>query len=279
VTLLYLNPIWLAGSAHGYDTWDYQQVDPAFGTEAVLRQLLDQAHARGMKVIWDFVPNHVGIGFGPFQDAVTKGTASSSWGWFTFKVPAAQVQPGNGSHYDGWWGLGSLPVLNTSRPDVMTHLMDAVRKWTRFGFDGIRVDVPNEIKNRQEFFRLFRQTAKGIDPEFAERVFEQIRGFGEYGFPESHAASFALLVYVSAWLKCHHPAAFTAALLASQPMGFYAPAQLVRDARQHGVRVLAVDVNASDWHAGVCGRDGEAAGGGSGRSGPLPGVAVARGLF
>jgi glycosidase len=165
VTLLYLNPIWLAGSAHGYDTWDYQQVDPAFGTEAVLRQLLDQAHARGMKVIWDFVPNHVGIGFGPFQDAVTKGTASSSWGWFTFKVPAAQVQPGNGSHYDGWWGLGSLPVLNTSRPDVMTHLMDAVRKWTRFGFDGIRVDVPNEIKNRQEFFRLFRQTAKGIDPD------------------------------------------------------------------------------------------------------------------
>lgn len=164
VTLLYLNPIWLAGSAHGYDTWDYQQVDPAFGTEAVLRRLLDQAHARGMKVIWDFVPNHVGIGFGPFQDAVTKGTASSSWGWFTFKVPAAQVQPGNGSHYDGWWGLGSLPVLNTTRPDVMAHLMDAVRKWTRFGFDGIRVDVPNEIKNRQEFFRLFRQTAKGIDP-------------------------------------------------------------------------------------------------------------------
>ena len=164
VTLLYLNPIWLAGSAHGYDTWDYQQVDPAFGTEAVLRQLLDQAHARGMKVIWDFVPNHVGIGFAPFQDAVTKGTASSSWGWFTFKVPAAQVQPGNGSHYDGWWGLGSLPVLNTSRPDVMAHLMDAVRKWTRFGFDGIRVDVPNEIRNRQEFFRLFRQTAKGIDP-------------------------------------------------------------------------------------------------------------------
>jgi error-prone DNA polymerase len=110
-------------------------------------------------------------------------------------------------------------------------------------------------------------TSRGLAAEFAEQVFAQIRGFGEYGFPESHAASFALLVYVSAWLKCHHPAAFTAALLASQPMGFYAPAQLVRDARQHGVRVLAVDVNASDWHAGVCGRDGEAAGGGSGRSG------------
>jgi len=96
-------------------------------------------------------------------------------------------------------------------------------------------------------------TSRGLSAEFAEQVFAQIRGFGEYGFPESHAASFALLVYVSAWLKRHHPAAFTAALLASQPMGFYAPAQLVRDARQHGVRVLTVDVNASAWHAGVCG--------------------------
>ena len=93
--------------------------------------------------------------------------------------------------------------------------------------------------------------ARGLSEEFAEQVFRQIRGFGEYGFPESHATSFALLVYVSAWLKRHHPAAFTAALLGSQPMGFYAPAQLVRDARAHGVRVLPVDVNASGWHAGV----------------------------
>jgi len=91
--------------------------------------------------------------------------------------------------------------------------------------------------------------ARGLSRQFAEQVFTQIRGFGEYGFPESHAASFALLVYVSAWLKCHHPAAFTAALLGSQPMGFYAPAQLVRDARAHGVTVLPADVNASRWHA------------------------------
>jgi len=93
--------------------------------------------------------------------------------------------------------------------------------------------------------------ARGLSQEFAEQVFVQIRGFGEYGFPESHAASFALLVYVSAWLKCHHPAAFTAALLGSQPMGFYAPAQLVRDARAHGVKVLSVDVNRSRWHASL----------------------------
>ena len=89
--------------------------------------------------------------------------------------------------------------------------------------------------------------AKGLSAEFAERVFLQIRGFGEYGFPESHAASFALLAYASAWLKCHHPAAFCAALLNSQPMGFYAPAQLVGDARRHGVEVLPPDVNFSDW--------------------------------
>jgi error-prone DNA polymerase len=87
----------------------------------------------------------------------------------------------------------------------------------------------------------------GLSREFAEQLFQQIRGFGEYGFPESHAASFALLVYVSAWLKFHYPAAYTAALLNSQPMGFYAPSQLVRDARQHGVPVLPVDVNHSDW--------------------------------
>ena len=89
--------------------------------------------------------------------------------------------------------------------------------------------------------------AGGLPTEFTDHIFEQIRGFGQYGFPESHAASFALLAYVSAWLKHHHPAAFAAALLNSQPMGFYAPAQIVRDAQQHGVKVRAVDVNHSDW--------------------------------
>jgi error-prone DNA polymerase len=92
-----------------------------------------------------------------------------------------------------------------------------------------------------------RMVARGYDRDFAQRCFNQIRGFGEYGFPESHAASFAQLVYVSSWLKCHYPAAFAAALLNSQPMGFYAPAQIVRDAAEHGVRVLPVDVNASLW--------------------------------
>jgi error-prone DNA polymerase len=89
--------------------------------------------------------------------------------------------------------------------------------------------------------------ANGYDREFAERCFHQIEGFGEYGFPESHAASFALLVYDSCWMKCRYPDVFVAAMLNAQPLGFYAPAQLVRDAREHGVEVREVDVNLSDW--------------------------------
>ena len=88
---------------------------------------------------------------------------------------------------------------------------------------------------------------KGYDPEFADAIFKQICGFGEYGFPESHAYSFALLAYVSLWMKCHEPAIFLAALINSQPMGFYAPSQLVQDARRHGVEVRPIDVSASDW--------------------------------
>src|SRR5581483_9434602 len=89
--------------------------------------------------------------------------------------------------------------------------------------------------------------ARGYDREFAEHCFHQIEGFGEYGFPESHAASFALLVYASAWIKCHYPDVFCTALLNAQPMGFYAPAQIVRDAERHGVTVRPVDVNFSEW--------------------------------
>ena len=102
------------------------------------------------------------------------------------------------------------------------------------------------IQNYRDMF-IGRMVERGYLPEFAERCFRQIEGFGEYGFPESHAASFALLVYASAWVKCHYPAVFACALLNSQPMGFYAPAQIVRDARDHGVEVLPVCINASQW--------------------------------
>ncbi len=103
----------------------------------------------------------------------------------------------------------------------------------------------NVSEFRTRFMRGMREN--GYDADFAERCFSQIEGFGSYGFPESHAASFALLVYASSWLKCHHPGIFACALLNSQPMGFYAPAQIVRDAREHGVEVRPVDINASTW--------------------------------
>jgi error-prone DNA polymerase len=93
--------------------------------------------------------------------------------------------------------------------------------------------------------------ARGYEQAFAERCFKQIEGFGSYGFPESHALAFARLVYVSAWIKCHQPAVFACALLNSQPMGFYAPAQIVRDACEHGVEILPLDVNASSWDHGL----------------------------
>ena len=115
-----------------------------------------------------------------------------------------------------------------------------------------------------------RMTAKGIAPEFAERVFDQIRGFGEYGFPESHAASFALIAYATSWLRCRYPDVFTCALLNAQPMGFYAPATLVDDARRRGIDVRPVDVVRSDWYCtleprGEAGASPQAAPGGAGR--------------
>ncbi len=104
------------------------------------------------------------------------------------------------------------------------------------------------IHNFRDQF-IGNMTARGYEREFAENSFKQIEGFGEYGFPESHAAAFAQLVYVSAWIKHFHPAAFGCALLNAQPMGFYAPAEIVRDAREHGVEVRPVDVSHSDWHS------------------------------
>ena len=134
-------------------------------------------------------------------------------------------------------------------PGEADALRRAMAAWRRPGLiDGFRDKL------------IEGMVANGYSRDFAGRCFKQILGFGEYGFPESHAASFALLVYVSAWLKRHTPAAFTCALLNSQPMGFYAPAQLVRDAREHGVRVRPIDVNHSHWDCTLEDDDGSGAG-------------------
>jgi len=125
-------------------------------------------------------------------------------------------------------------------PGEADQLRRAMAAWKRKG----------GMNNYQE--RIVSAMVKnGYDKEFADAIFSQIEGFGEYGFPESHAASFALLTYASSWLKCHEPAAFLCALLNSQPMGFYSPSQLVQDARRHGVPVLPVDVAVSGWEAAL----------------------------
>ncbi|MEO1584334.1 MAG: error-prone DNA polymerase [Planctomycetota bacterium] len=118
--------------------------------------------------------------------------------------------------------------------------------------DGLRRSMAAWKRKGNAIYRYGQQLIdgmleRGYDRDFAERCFEQIKGFSEYGFPESHAASFAILVYVSCWLKKHHPAAFAAALINSQPMGFYAPAQIIRDAQDHGIEALPIDVNRSRW--------------------------------
>ena len=121
-------------------------------------------------------------------------------------------------------------------PGEADHLRRSMAAWKRRGGLGHFEDkLVNGMRER------------GYDETFARQIFQQILGFGEYGFPESHSASFALLVYVSAWLKCHEPAAFTCALLNSQPMGFYSASQLVQDAQRHGVVIQPVDINHSDW--------------------------------
>ncbi len=121
-------------------------------------------------------------------------------------------------------------------PGEADQLRRAMAAWKRRGgLEPYRIKLMNGMQQR------------GYSSDFFERLYKQILGFGEYGFPESHAASFALLTYVSSWLKCHEPAIFCAALINSQPMGFYRPAQLVRDAQDHGVEVAPVDINRSDW--------------------------------
>ncbi len=121
-------------------------------------------------------------------------------------------------------------------PDEANQLRRAMATFRRVG-----------TINQMEQKMVDGMVRRGYERSFAENCFNQIKGFGEYGFPESHAASFAILVYISSWIKCYHPAAFAAALLNSQPMGFYAPAQIVRDAGEHGVEIRAADINFSEW--------------------------------
>ncbi len=163
VKMIYFNPIFLSGSVHGYDTYDYFTIDPKFGNETVLRALLDEAHRRGMKVIFDFVPNHVGIGFWAFQDVYRKGPESPYWNWFIIKKWPFKL--GDGTAYECWWSFGSLPKLNHTNPEVKQYLFNVALHWLEFGFDGLRIDVPLNVLDADNFYRELRTLIKQRYPD------------------------------------------------------------------------------------------------------------------
>jgi glycosidase len=163
VTLIYLNPIFLAGSAHGYDIYDHYRLDPQFGTEEDLKTLLEEAHKRGIRVIFDFVPNHSGIGHWAFLDVASRGKESPYWNWYFIKRWPFNL--GDGNAYLGWWGIGSLPKLNTVNPEVKEYLIGAALYWLDFGFDGLRIDAPTELINSKEFFSELRKAVKEKYPD------------------------------------------------------------------------------------------------------------------
>ncbi|MEM1667666.1 MAG: glycoside hydrolase family 13 protein [Thermofilaceae archaeon] len=162
VGLLYITPIFLCGSTHCYDTFDHYKLHPRFGTLDDLRELLEEAHRRNIKVVFDFVPGHVGLGHWAFQDVVVKGPNSTYWNWFTvYRWP---FTPGDGRAYRCWWNLGHLPQLNTTVPEVKEHLINAVLHWLELGFDGVRIDTPLDLLNPREFFEELHRAVKSRFP-------------------------------------------------------------------------------------------------------------------
>lgn len=167
INALYLNPIFSAASNHRYNAYDFLKVDPLLGGDAALRELLDEAHRRGMKVVLDGVFNHTGRGFWAFHHILENGGNSPYIDWFTVQdwplhpYPESLEIPLN---YSAWWNNASLPKLNTNNPGVRDYIMHVTRYWLEFGADGWRLDVPMEIDD-DGFWREFRQVVKSTNPE------------------------------------------------------------------------------------------------------------------
>lgn len=163
VNLLYINPLFESGSAHGYDTYDYMSPSKKFGSNESLKVFLDAAHERGIKVLFDFVPNHTGIGFFAFQDIIENGRESDYWDWYFIR--RYPFEPGDASAYECWWGVPTLPKLNHTNPEVKEYLYGVVDHWLDFGFDGFRIDVPNEVIDAHTFFAELRARVKEKHPD------------------------------------------------------------------------------------------------------------------
>jgi cyclomaltodextrinase / maltogenic alpha-amylase / neopullulanase len=166
VNALYLNPIFQSGANHRYHTHDYFRVDPMLGGDAALRELLDACHARGMKVVLDGVFNHASRGFLQFHDVLENGPASAYLDWWHIEgFPLGAYGEGDGQlRYGAWWNLPALPKFDTRTPAVREFLLSVAEHWLRFGIDGWRLDVPNEIDD-DEFWREFRRRCRAVNPE------------------------------------------------------------------------------------------------------------------
>ncbi|MGQ9489999.1 MAG: glycoside hydrolase family 13 protein [Anaerolineae bacterium] len=164
ISALYFNPIFQSGSNHRYHTHDYFQVDPMLGGNAALRELLDAAHSRGIRVVLDGVFNHASRGFFQFHDILENGPESAYIDWFTVTGwplrPYGSKQP----NYFCWWNNPALPKFNTNTPAVRRFIFDVARHWIEFGIDGWRLDVPAEIDD-DSFWQEFRRVVKGANPE------------------------------------------------------------------------------------------------------------------
>mgnify|MGYP005841521497 CR=1 FL=1 len=167
VTALYLNPIFASAANHRYHTFDYFQVDPLLGGNEALRELLDEAHSRNMRVVLDGVFNHASRGFWPFHHILENGVDSPYLDWFiihNWPLRPYSSDRDNPPNYEAWWNLPALPKLNTTNPAVREYIFEVARYWLEFGIDGWRLDVPQEIDD-DEFWRKFRRVVKSVNPE------------------------------------------------------------------------------------------------------------------
>ncbi len=161
VNTLYVNPIFQSNSNHKYHADDYLKIDPAFGDERVFKNLVEECHRRNIRIILDGVFNHTGTGFFAFKDIKANEAKSKYIGWYN--VYGFPVGPPNKPNYECWWGYGELPKLMTGNPEVRDYLFKVTEHWMKFGIDGWRLDVPNEIPH--DFWIEWRKHVKSLNPD------------------------------------------------------------------------------------------------------------------